>query len=110
MLHWNGDVPPVIATAALYGFPTVPFGSVWVVEMTRNGLTVKDSEALFEGSAMDVAVTVTCCAPLRLVVGVLYIANEPAAELRDPAPLRLQFTPFALASFATVAVTLTVDP
>jgi hypothetical protein len=73
-------------------------------------LTVTVNEACFVESATEVAVTVTCCALLRLVVGDLYVMDRPVVELRDPGPLRLHVTPLADVSFVKVAEIATERP
>jgi hypothetical protein len=68
------------------------------------------SDALLLGSITEVAVTVTCCGPLRLAVGGVYEIVDPVVALIEPGPFNLHVTPGFAVAFDTFAVIPTVWP
>ena len=80
-------------------------GGKTAVVISGNGFTVICSDADLVESATDVAVTVAVCFAVFGGGGALYVADVPATDDSDPAPVSVQFTPRFVGSFVTVAVT-----
>ena len=75
-----------------------------MVVIDGSGFTVTCTEAVFVGSATELAETVAFWIPEPEGAGATYVIEVAACSSSDPGPVKLQDTPRPEGSFVSVAV------